>query len=161
MLNNDIIRCTRKALYLNDSVATAIFKLVGHSTNPEELKKLMIKEGEPGFEPAPAPLVSSFLDGLIIYKRGPKPGSAGKPQPAKSKLTNNDVLKKIRIALEIHEDTMLEIFNAGEKPVTASELTALFRKPGHKHYKECGDQYMRAFFRGLSSYVSDSKSAHN
>lgn len=156
MLNNDIIRCTRKALYLNDSVSTEIFKLVGHNTSPEELKKLMIKEGDPGFEIAPASLVSSFLDGLIIYKRGPKPGSSGNSAPAKTKLTNNDVLKKIRIALEIHEDSMLEIFNAGEKPVTASELTALFRKPGHKHYKECGDQYMRAFFRGLSSIVTRS-----
>ena len=62
----------------------------------------------------------------------------------------NVVLKKIRIALTLHEGDMLKIIGDGGQPFSKSELSALFRKPGHKHFRPCGNQLMRAFLRGLT-----------
>jgi uncharacterized protein YehS (DUF1456 family) len=65
-------------------------------------------------------------------------------------LTNNTKLKKLRIALNLHEEAMLAILEAGGHPMSRGELTALFRKPQHKHYRECGDQVLRKFLKGLT-----------
>ncbi len=65
-------------------------------------------------------------------------------------MINNLILKKLRIALELKEDDMLEIFELAEFPVTRPQLSALFRKEGHKHYKQCQDQMLRYFLAGLA-----------
>ena len=64
--------------------------------------------------------------------------------------SNNDILKKLRIALQLEEDDLLEIFTLAEFPITKPQLTALFRKKDHKHYKECHDQMMKKFLAGLA-----------
>lgn len=64
--------------------------------------------------------------------------------------SNNDVLKKLRVALELEEDELLEIFALAEFPVTKPQLSAIFRKKGHRHYKECQDQMMKKFLVGLA-----------
>lgn len=154
MTNNDVIRKTKNALDLSAQTMIAIFKLGGVDTTVEELKKMMTKEEEPGFEECADSLVGRFLDGLIVYKRGPKPEKKNAPPLKRGKLSNNDILKKFRIALELQEEGMLDVFRHGDKPITGSELTALFRNKEHKHYKECGDQYLRAFLKGFASYLA-------
>jgi uncharacterized protein YehS (DUF1456 family) len=67
-------------------------------------------------------------------------------------LTNNDILKKLRVALELKDDDIVHILKLAEFEVTKSELTALFRKPDHPNYKECGDQLLRNFLNGLVTY---------
>jgi len=67
-------------------------------------------------------------------------------------LTNNDILKKLRVALELKDDDIVHILKLVEFEVTKSELTALFRKPNHPNYKECGDQLLRNFLNGLVTY---------
>jgi len=67
-----------------------------------------------------------------------------------TQLTNNTILKKLRIALELKEDDMLAILRLAGVEISKHELTALFRKEGHKNYKECGDQFLRKFLKGLS-----------
>ncbi len=67
-------------------------------------------------------------------------------------LTNNDILKKLRVALELKDDDIVHILKLAEFDVTKSELTALFRKPDHPNYKECGDQLLRNFLNGLVTY---------
>ncbi|HQN74144.1 MAG TPA: DUF1456 family protein [bacterium] len=64
--------------------------------------------------------------------------------------SNNDVMKKLRIALQLEEDDLLEIFALADFPVTKPQLSAMFRKKGHKHYKECQDQMMKKFLAGLA-----------
>ena len=64
-------------------------------------------------------------------------------------LTNNDILKKIRVALELRDEDIIEILKLSEFDVTKSELSALFRKEDHPNYKECGDQLLRNFLNGL------------
>jgi uncharacterized protein YehS (DUF1456 family) len=150
MINNDILRQLRYALNINDSTIIEIFKLADHEIERAGLTSLLKKEDEEGFVNCSDALLAHFLDGLILHKRGrreTKPGETGKPD---SRLTNNVILKKIRIALELKEDDMLAILRLAEVNISKSELTALFRKEGHKNYKECGDQFLRKFLRGLS-----------
>ncbi len=64
-------------------------------------------------------------------------------------MTNNDILKKLRIALELNESDLIEIFRLADFEISKSELSALFRKEGHRNYRECGDQIMRRFLDGL------------
>jgi uncharacterized protein YehS (DUF1456 family) len=67
-------------------------------------------------------------------------------------LTNNDILKKIRVALELKDEDIIEILKLSDFEVTKSELNALFRKPDHPNYKQCGDQLLRNFLNGLITY---------
>jgi uncharacterized protein YehS (DUF1456 family) len=150
MLNNDILRQLRYALNINDPAMVKIFKLADHEIEQSTLNGLLKKEDEEGFVDCSNPVLEHFLDGLILHKRGRremKPGETGKPV---SRLTNNAILKKIRIALELKEDDMLAVLRLADVEISKSELTALFRKEGHKNYKECGDQFLRKFLRGLS-----------
>jgi uncharacterized protein YehS (DUF1456 family) len=150
MINNDILRQLRYALNINDSTVIEIFKLADHEIDRDGLTGLFKKEEEEGFVNCGNALLRYFLDGLILYKRGrkeTKPGEAGRPD---TRLTNNAILKKIRIALELKEDDMLAILRLADVNISKSELTALFRKEGQKNYKECGDQFLRKFLRGLS-----------
>jgi uncharacterized protein YehS (DUF1456 family) len=64
-------------------------------------------------------------------------------------MTNNDILKKLRVALHLRNDEIIEIMKLVDFKVTASELGALFRKEDHPNYKECGDQFLRNFLNGL------------
>jgi uncharacterized protein YehS (DUF1456 family) len=64
-------------------------------------------------------------------------------------MTNNDILKKLRVALHLRNDEIIEIMKLVDFNVTASELGALFRKEDHPNYKECGDQFLRNFLNGL------------
>jgi uncharacterized protein YehS (DUF1456 family) len=67
-------------------------------------------------------------------------------------LTNNDILKKIRVALELKDEDIVHILKLSDFEVSKSELNALFRKPDHPNYKECGDQLLRNFLNGLITY---------
>jgi uncharacterized protein YehS (DUF1456 family) len=150
MTNNDILRQLRYALNINDSTMIEIFKLADHEIEQSNLTGLLKKEDEEGFVNCSDDVLGYFLDGLILHKRGRKeikPGEARKPD---SRLTNNTILKKLRIALELKEDAMLGILKLADVDISKSELTALFRKEGHKNYKECGDQFLRKFLKGLS-----------
>jgi uncharacterized protein YehS (DUF1456 family) len=64
-------------------------------------------------------------------------------------MTNNDILKKLRIALELRDTDIIEILKLADFEVSKSELSALFRKEDHPNYKECGDQLLRRFLNGL------------
>jgi uncharacterized protein YehS (DUF1456 family) len=65
-------------------------------------------------------------------------------------LSNNEILKKLRIALELKEDDMLAVFKRAEFTVTKAELGAFFRKEGHRNYRKCPEQVLKKFIKGLS-----------
>jgi len=67
-------------------------------------------------------------------------------------LTNNDILKKLRVALELKDDDVVKILKLSDFELTKSELNALYRNPTHPNYKECGDQLLRNFLNGLIIY---------
>lgn len=64
-------------------------------------------------------------------------------------MKNNDILKKLRIALNLKDTDIIEILKLADFEISKTELSALFRKEDHKNYKECGDQILRRFLNGL------------
>ena len=150
MTNNDILRQLRYALNISDSRMIEIFKLADHEIEQSNLTGLLKKEDEEVFVNCGDAVLGYFLDGLILHKRGRKEIKPGETRKSDSLLTNNAILKKLRIALELKEDDMLAILKLADVDISKSELTALFRKEGHKNYKECGDQFLRKFLKGIS-----------
>ena len=135
---------------MNDSTMIEIFKLADHEIGQSILTGLLRKEDEEGFVNCGDIVLGYFLDGLILYKRGRKEMKPGETRRPDSRLTNNTILKKLRIALELKEDDMLAVLKLADVDISKSELSAFFRKEGHKNYKECGDQFLRKFLKGLS-----------
>ena len=150
MTNNDVLRGVRYALALPTAAMAEIFSISGQTVAQDTILHLLKKEEEEGFVPCPDTLMEDFLSGLIIYKRGRQEGKPERPAQATEPLTNNAILKKLRIALILQESDMLEILQQAGNPVSKSELSALFRKAGNKNYKECGDQFLRNFLKGLA-----------
>lgn len=72
-------------------------------------------------------------------------------------LNNNTVLKKLRIAFSLKTDDILAIMTEQKFRVSMPEITAMMRAPDHKNYRECGDQFLRYFLRGLTSRVHNAK----
>jgi uncharacterized protein YehS (DUF1456 family) len=64
-------------------------------------------------------------------------------------LTNNDILKKLRVALKLRDDDIVEILKLVDFRISKSELGAFFRKEDHPKYMECQDQILRNFLNGL------------
>lgn len=64
-------------------------------------------------------------------------------------MTNNDILKKLRVALKLRDDDIVKILALVDFRISKSELGAFFRKEDHPKYMECGDQILRNFLNGL------------
>ncbi len=150
MTNNDILRRLRYALDISDPAMIKIFKLSEHEIDLSGLTALLKKEDEEGYVECSDKVMELFLDGLIVHRRGRKEPAPGQAKKSDSPLTNNAILKKLRIALELKEDDMIGILKLAGVNMSGHELTALFRKEGHRNYKECGDQFMRNFLKGLT-----------
>ena len=170
MDNNDILIRLRYALDIRDIDMVEIFKLGGAELTVEEVRKMLIKskeryryndevddhhdeieEKEENIK-CKNSMLESFLNGFIIFKRGkqdPKPGQS-ETAVLKDENPNNMLLKKLKIGLSLTSDDMLDIFKETGVIVTKGELSALFRKEGHKNYQECGDKYARNFLKGLA-----------
>lgn len=67
-------------------------------------------------------------------------------------LTNNDIIKKLRIALELKDDDIIHILKLADFTISKSELSAIFRRDDHPNYVACGDQLLRNFLQGLIIY---------
>src|SRR6056297_3405356 len=128
-----------------------ILTLGGYQADAALMKSMLMREEEEGFENCSDELLIRFLDGLILYRRGPS--DRKQPESQSYSINNNIILKKLRIAFNFNEEAMLETFAKAEFDISKSELTALFRKRGHKHYRDCGDQLLRRFLKGLT--ISD------
>jgi len=146
MTNNDILRRIRYVFDFSDSKMMAIFASTEHKASRSEISDWLKKEDDPEYQNLTDHQLASFLDGFINDKRGKKDG----PQhEAEKRLTNNIIFMKLKIALNLKAEDVLEIMNLAEFEMSKHELSALFRKPGHKHYRECKDQILRKFLKGL------------
>jgi len=153
MNKNDILRRTRYALSISNSEMVQIFNLMDHDISEAEILNILKKEDADDYVECSDKELELFLDGLIISKRGRKetPGPEPVIKPT-LQLSNNMVLKKLRIALNFKETDMLEMFRLSGFDITKPELSALFRKKGHKNYKVCGDQIIKYFLKGVTIY---------
>ena len=147
---NDILRRLRYALNINDRIMMDMFRIGEHPMDLPGLKDLLKKEDEEGYAVCSGKVLSSFLDGFIIHKRGRQETAGGQAKRPERQLTNNLILRKIRIALELKEDDMLGILKLGNITLSRSELSAFFRDTEHKNFKACGDKVLRNFLQGLA-----------
>jgi Uncharacterized protein conserved in bacteria len=130
----------------NDPLLLSIFKLGGREVSKPELASLLAREGEPDFALCEDELLARFLNGLIINNRGAKDDGTPEPEPD---LSNNMVLRKLRIALNLQADDLLEILKLNECTLSKHELSALFRRPDHKNYRECQDELLCNVLDGM------------
>jgi len=151
MMNNDVLRSIRYMLDISDGKVADIVKLGGLDVSKAQIIAFTKKDEEEGFEPCSDEVLAYFLDGLVFFKRGK---DESRPAlPVELPITNNIVLKKLRVAFELKEEDMHAILKASDFPVSKPELSALFRKVGHNNYRPCGDQLLRNFLRGLTLRV--------
>ena len=155
MTNNDILRRLRFAFDFSDIRATELFSLDPNSTvsiKKPDFKARICKEDDNDFVECSDTELRAFLDGLIVSKRGLREPSSSPVKPATPdlRLTKNDILKKLRIAMNFKEQDMLTTLKNGGTEMSKSELGALFRKPNHKNYRACGNQVLRNFIKGLT-----------
>lgn len=148
MLNNDILRSLRYTLQVDNTTLVRILALADTEVTAEQLVPWLRKEDEEGYKPCPDIVLSAFLNGLIYEKRG-KDESAP-PLAMERKINNNIVLKKLRIAFSLKTDDILAILTEQQFRVSMPEITAMMRSPEHKNFRECGDQFLRYFLRGLA-----------
>jgi uncharacterized protein YehS (DUF1456 family) len=150
MTNNDLLRRLRYALNLNGVSIAETCVLAGHEIGPVEVLNLLKKEDEKGFVICDDAVMCAFLDGLISSRRGPRDALPGAVPASEGLLNNNLILRKLRIALELTDADMLAIFKQAGVSLSKPELSALFRGVGQRNFKECGDQLLRNFVRGLT-----------
>ncbi len=150
MIHNDILRRLRYAFSLNDQKMLEMYKLVGQEIKLFDLYSIMKKEGEKEFKLCSDQQLSAFLDGLIVTKRGLQEGREPEKWPAGVLLGNNDILRKLRIALELRTEDIIDIMQLSDVHISKSEVTAFFRRPDHRSFKICGDQFLRNFLVGLT-----------
>lgn len=146
MTNNDIIRRIRYTFDLSDSSMIKILGLADEEVSREEISDWLKKDDDPAFVALSDILLSTFLNGFINLRRGKREGE--QPQPEK-RLNNNIILRKLKIALDLKNEDVIDLLKLSEFELSKHELSALFRKPGHKHYRECKDQILRNFLKGM------------
>lgn len=146
MTNNDILRRLRYVFNFTNAKIQSIFAKADTEVSKEEIINWLKKEEEPGFKKCNDRTLATFLNGFINERRGKREGE--QPTPEK-KLTNNMIFMKLKIALNLKSEDILEIMDLANLSLSKHELSAFFRKPGNKHYKECKDQMLRNFLMGL------------
>ncbi|MFK7972814.1 MAG: DUF1456 family protein [Bacteroidia bacterium] len=152
MQNNDILRRIRYTFDYRDEKMVSIFAHANHETSEEEVKKWLKKEDHNAFVALSDKLLATFLNGLIIERRGKKDG----PQPVpEDRLDNNIVFRKLKIALNFKDVDILETLETGGKVISKHELSAFFRKTTQAQYRPCQDQVLRNFLQGLQMKFRD------
>lgn len=156
MTNNDTLRRLRYAFSLSDSQMIAIFALADFKTNREQVSNWLKKDDDDAYVECEDVELAAFLNGFINEKRGKKDGPQIKPE---TRLTHNLVFKKLKIALNLKSEGILDILELADFNLSEHELSSFFRKPGNKHYRVCKDQIMRNFLKGVQiKYRKDDSS---
>jgi len=144
--NNDVLRRIRYAFDYNDSKMMSIFGLADLQVTREQISNWLKKDEDPAFQACGDTELAIFLNGMIIDRRGKKEGV--QPAPEK-KINNNVIFRKLKIALDLKAEDILDVLALTEVSLSKHELSAFFRKPEHKHYRSCKDQVLRKFIEGV------------
>jgi len=146
LTNNDILRRMRYIYDFNDNAMIKLFAEADSKVSREEISDWLKKDDDENYKACNDVTLATFLNGFINNKRGKREGA--QPEPEK-KLNNNIIFRKLKIALNMKDEDVLEILKLAGFRLSKHELSAFFRKPGHKHYRECKDQVLRNFMQGL------------
>ncbi|TVP48660.1 MAG: DUF1456 family protein [Mongoliibacter sp.] len=146
MNNNDILKSLRYTFDYGDDQMIKLFKQGGRETDREEVSNWLKKEEDEAYKPIYDIDLAAFLNGFIIKHRGKQDGK--EPVPEK-RLNNNTIFRKLKIALELKDEDILQILDDADFRFSKHELSAIFRKPTQSQYRDCKDQVLRYFLRGL------------
>ncbi|CAA6814172.1 MAG: Unknown protein [uncultured Sulfurovum sp.] len=155
MQTNDILFKLKTALSLEDEQIIEAYKLVDYEMTKARLANIMTRRQDKNFEEASFEELGIFLDGLVLLKRGPSDKVANEDDVVE--LTNNLILKKVRVAMELKEPELIILFALGEVTITKRQIGSLFRKEGAKNFKVCSDELLDAFLEGLNEFYYDGK----
>jgi uncharacterized protein YehS (DUF1456 family) len=144
--NNDILRRIRFTFDFNDSKMIEIFGAAELEVTREQVSNWLKKDDDSEFIRLRDIELATFLNGLINVKRGKKEGPQVEPE---KRLSNNMVFMKLRIALNLKAEDIVDILKLSGFDVSKHELSSFFRKPDNKHYRECKDQILRNFLQGV------------
>ena len=148
-LTNEILYKIVKALNLDNKMVLEIYSLANYNISDLEIESILKRKQDDGFRACSYEELGAFLDGLITFKRGE---SSKKSSDEVVELTNNLILKKLRIALELKESEVEIIFSLSDVELTKQQLSSLFRKVSNKNFKLCSDELMLAFLDGLDEF---------
>ena len=151
MIHNNVLRSVRYLLNISDAGFVGIFRLGNREVSSAEVLAFLKKEDEDGYQVCGDRVMAHFLNGLVVYRRGKD--ESRPPQPVEVPVTNNTVLKKLRVAFELKDDDIIALLAGTGLQVSKTELGAFFRRRDHRNYRECGDQFLRNFLKGLASQI--------
>ena len=150
---NDILFKIKTALSLTDKEMQETYSLTGFEMSQERLESILKRHQDKGFSEATYEELGLFLDGLVVLKRG---------EPSKKRdadevfeLTNNLIMKKLRVAMNLKESELVIIFALAEIVLTKRQIGSFFRKEGGKNFKPASDELLMAFIEGLDEFYYD------
>jgi len=154
MDNNDILRRIRYTFDFDDKKMIELFAIADHQVTRAEISNWLKKDEDPDFQIMDDLYLAIFLNGLINDKRGKKE----ELQPlSEKKLNNNIIFRKLKIALNLQDEDILEILMLVDLRIGKHELSAFFRNPTQKQYRPCKDQILRNFIHGMQVKYRDNK----
>jgi uncharacterized protein YehS (DUF1456 family) len=143
---NDCLRRIRYILDLDDKEVIALFAQAEQKVTRAQVIAWLKQDDDPDYKECSDAMFATFLNGLINQRRGRKDGP--QPKPEKS-MNNNVVFRKLKIAFNLQAEEILSILSLADLDISKHELSAFFRRPDHKHYRDCKDQILRNFLTGL------------
>lgn len=146
MTNNDILRRIRYTFDLKDSEVIDIFALAEYKATEQQVTTWLRKDEDAYFRELTDKELATFLNGFINLKRGKREGPQPEPE---ERLNNNLIFRKLRIALNLQAEDIIDILQQVGFRLSKHELSAFFRKPGNKNYRMCKDQVLRNFLQGV------------
>ena len=146
MKNNDILRRIRFVFNFDDTKMMKLCSSSERKVTRAEISDWLKRDDDIGHQEMKDNELAVFLNHFIEEKRGKRDGPA---PTAETRLTNNLIFMKLKIALNLKAEDVLDILSVAGFKLGKHELSAFFRKPGHKHYRECKDQVLRNFLQGM------------
>jgi uncharacterized protein YehS (DUF1456 family) len=144
--NNDVLRRLRYTFNYNDKQMITVFASAGLQVSREQVSQWLKKDDDTDFINCMDSQLAYFLNGFINEKRGKKEG----PNPvAEKRLTNNIVLTKLKIALNLKAEELIELLETVGFRLNKPELSAFSRRTDHQHYRECKDQVLRNLLHAI------------
>lgn len=154
MTNNYVLTSIMESLGLDKVAVLKAYKLVDKKITSDDVDDILRDEKDEKFILLSDEGFELFLNGLIVYKRGP---SDKKAKKQKIYFSNNIVLKKLKIALDLKDEDIIQIFENDGLEITKSQLTAYFRRDGHVNYRKCSDALLKRFINGCKEYKGKTK----
>jgi uncharacterized protein YehS (DUF1456 family) len=146
MTNNDVLRKLRFIFNIADADMLDMFSLGGEDAGTDQLEDWIKTEDDVDYVHCPNTKLEIFLNGFIVFRRGKKDGPKA---ILERKISNNIILRKLKIALDFKNEDILNVLTLADHPSNERELIAMLRKKGNKHYRACNEEFLFNFLEGL------------